>query len=131
MATESRNIGNAASNKRAAPRPGDQPEVKLDEESILRLATIHLLRRHGGLLVASGLREERSGGARRWIITVTLRHPTGHEGYIGDLLYDGKDFEFLTPPDVRKARARQIAADPEGTRRWNEYRASSLPTGEE
>jgi hypothetical protein len=100
-----------------------------DEEQILQAATVHLVRKHGGLLVATGLREEQGQGPRRWIITVTLRYPTGHEGYIGDLLYDGKDFSFLTPEDVRKERARQIAADPEGIRQWNEYRAATLRTG--
>ena len=47
-----------------------------------------------------------------------------------DVLYDGQEFTFLTPPEVRKERARQIAEDPEKIRQWNEYRASTLPPGE-
>jgi hypothetical protein len=79
-------------------------------------------------LIASGLREERIKKLRVWIITVTLRYTTGHEGYIGDLLFDGQDFVYLTPPEIRKERARQIAADSQRTRKWNEYRAATLPT---
>ena len=103
----------------------ESPEINGEEERILRAATIHLVHRHGGLLVATGLREQLLQGTKAWVISVTLRHPTGHEGYIGDLLFDGKEFEFLTPPDVRKERAERIAADPEGIRLWNEYRDSA------
>jgi hypothetical protein len=107
-----------------------QPQVTDEEEQILREATKHLVFQHGMFLVATGLREARIKAVRVWIITVTLRYTTGHEGYIGDLLYDGEEFSFLTPPEVRKERARQIAADPERTRKWNDYRASTLPAGE-
>lgn len=103
----------------------DEPEVNEEEERILRAATIHLVLQHGGLLVATGLREQLGQGTRAWVINVTLRHPTGHEGYIGDLLYDGQEFEFLTPSDVRKERAQQIALDPEGIRLWNEFSRSA------
>jgi hypothetical protein len=104
-------------------------EVDEDDTCILRKSTLYLVRTQGMLLVATGIREELHAGSKRWIIAVTLRYPTGHEGYIGDLLYDGKDFEFLTPDEVRDARVKQIAADPEGVRIWNEYRASTLPAG--
>jgi len=100
------------------------------EEKILREATKHLVYEQGMFLVATGLRETRVKGLRVWIITVTLRYTTAHEGYLGDLLYDGENFTFLTPTEVRKDRARQIAADPERMRKWNEYRASTLRPGE-
>lgn len=96
------------------------------QERILRKATAHLLRHYGMFLVATGLREARVRELPVWIITVTLRYTTGHEGYVGELLYDGKEFVFLTPPEIRKERVRQIAADPERRRKWNEQ-ASALP----
>jgi hypothetical protein len=94
------------------------------EERIFREATKHLVFDHGMFLVATGLCEARVKELRVWIIAVTLRYTTGHEGYIGDLLDDGKDFTFLTPPEVRKERARQIAADP-ARMRLNASRRSS------
>jgi hypothetical protein len=97
-----------------------------EEERILRAATTYLIRKVGGLLVATGLRAEQRQRGRRWIITVTLRYPTGHEGYIGDLLYDGEVFSFLTSADVRKERARRIEADPALQREWDAYRAATL-----
>ncbi len=108
----------------------EEEEVLDEEERILRAATIHLIRHHGGLLVATGLRETQLKRSRLWIITVTLRYPTGHEGYVGDLLYDGKDFTFLTPPEVVTERVRQIEADPALQREWDEYRASTLSATE-
>jgi hypothetical protein len=107
----------------------DGEEISREAERILREATKYLVFQHGMFLIASGLREARIKKLRVWIITVTLRYTTGHEGYLGDLLFDGQDFTFLTPPEIRKERARQIAADPERTRKWNEYRAATLPTG--
>jgi hypothetical protein len=101
-----------------------------EEEKILQKATIHLIMHHGGLLVATDLREQNEGGQRTWVITVTLRYPTGHEGYVGDLFYDGEEFTFLTPPEVLRERVRAVAADPERERKWNEYRASTQPPGE-
>jgi hypothetical protein len=112
------------------PRPTREPEINEEEQQILREALKYLVFKHGHLLVPTSIREEREQGSRRWIMTVTLRYPTGFEGEIGDLLYDGQDFTFLTPPEVRKERARKIADDPEGIRQWNEYRASTLPAGE-
>ena len=106
-----------------------QPEVLDEEERILREATKHLVYKHGMFLVATGVREARIKGFRVWIITVTLRYGTGDEGYIGDLLYDGEDFTFLTEQSVMDERARKIADDPERMRQWNEYRASTLHAG--
>jgi hypothetical protein len=99
------------------------------EERILREATKHLVLRHGGSLVATGVREVWIRRIRAWIITVTLRYGADDESYIGDLLYDGKDFTFLTEQSVMDERARKIANDPDGARKWNEYRASILHTG--
>ena len=95
------------------------------EERILRAATLELITKHGGHFVATGLRETRIKGHRGWVITVTLRYATGFGGYVGDLLYDGEKFKFLTEQSVIEERVRQIAADPKGNRQWNEYRAST------
>jgi hypothetical protein len=46
------------------------------------------------------------------------------EGYLGDLVCDGAKFTELTELELMRDRARQIAADPEGVRQWNELRAS-------
>jgi hypothetical protein len=107
-----------------------KPELPDEEERILREATKHLVFEHGMFLVATGIREARVKGSRVWVLTVTLRYTTGHEGYIGDLLYDGKGFTFLTEQSVMDERARKIADDPERVRKWNEYRASALHPGE-
>jgi hypothetical protein len=114
---------------RRKPDVSDRDEVVDEQERILRAATRYLVFQHGMFLVATGLRETRIKGVRVWIITVTLRYTTGHEGYIGDLLYDGETFTFLTPPEARKERAQHISADPEGIRAWNEDRASTLRAG--
>ena len=111
-------------------KPDTVEEEALDDaERILRAATLHLITKHGGLFVATGLREMRIKGFPVWIITVTLRYTTGFEGYVGDLLYDGDNFTLLTAETVIEERVRQIAADPEGIRQWNEYRASTLRPG--
>ena len=81
------------------------------------------------MFVTTGLREEHARSGQRWIITVTMRYPTGHEGFVGELLYDGKKFTMLTEDSVIDERVRQIAADPKGIRQWNEYRRSTLPPG--
>lgn len=96
------------------------------EQEILRAATLELITKHGGHFVATGLRETRIKGIRVWIMTVSMRNATGFGGYVGDLLYDGEKFTFLTEPSVIDERVRQVAADPEGLRQWNEYRASTL-----
>jgi hypothetical protein len=115
-----------ANGRKKTPRQR-KPDVRDQQEEILREATVYLVRKHGDLLLATNLRENRVHGSRQWIVTVTLRYPTGHEGYVGDLLYDGKEFSFLTPLEVREERMRKIATDPERLRKWNDYRASTLP----
>jgi hypothetical protein len=105
-----------------------RPKLSPEEERILREATLYLIRKQGGLLIATGIREEPAyREARHWILTVTLRYPTGHEGYVGDLLYDGKKFRFITPDNVIAERVRQIDTDPALQREWHAYRATTLP----
>jgi hypothetical protein len=111
-------------------KPSKRPEATERVEQVLRAATLHLVQKHGMFLVATGARELWIKGFRAWIITVTLRYAAGHEGYIGDLLYDGEQFSFLTEQSNMDERAQRIAGDPEGLRRWNEYRASTLHPGE-
>ena len=110
-----------------ATRQRKQPQRIEEEERILREATIFLIHKVGGLLVATGLREERRRGARRWIVTVTLRYPTDYEAYWGDLLYDGETFSVLTPPEVLREREQAIEHDPLRRQKWHDYRNSSLP----
>ena len=113
----------AAQKKRAA-------EIFAEEEQILRKAAIYCLFHFPMLWTVGGIKEEpATDGCRRWIIAVYLRYPTGHEGYLGDLLYDGKTITEITDREVMRQRARVIAADPERIREWNEYRASTLPPG--
>jgi hypothetical protein len=110
-----------------------RPQLNLEEERILQRAQIYLLfeAKRPMLWTVAGIREEKTdGGSRRWIIAVHLRYPTGFEGYLGDLLYDGSRITELTDLGVMQERARQIAADPEGIRQWDEYRASTLPPDE-
>jgi len=114
----------------AAMRP-TRHEINEQEEQILRAATLHLIQKHGMFLVATGTREVQIKGFRVWIITVTLRYAVGHEGYIGDLLYDGEQFTFLTEQSVMDQRAQEIAEDPAELRKWDEYRASTLHPGDE
>src|SRR5438552_17229924 len=111
---------------RKAAHRKPKPDISEQENEVLRAATLELVTKHGGHFVATGLRETRIKGIRVWIITVTLRYTTGFGGYVGDLLYDGEKFTFLTEQSVIDERVRQIAADPEGIRQWNEYRASTL-----
>ena len=112
--------------RRKATHRKPKPDLGEQEDEILRAATLELVTKHGGHFVATGLRETRIKGFRVWIITVILRYATGLGGYVGDLLYDGEKFTFLTEQSVIDERVRQIAADPEGIRQWNEYRASTL-----
>lgn len=113
-----------ATKRRKKPEAIDE-----QEERICREAIKYLLFNHGGLLVPTAVRETRIKGFPVWILTVTLRYPTGHEGYVGDLLYDGENFTLLTEQSVMDERARQIAADPERARKWNEFRAATLQAG--
>jgi hypothetical protein len=117
--------------KAALATDKEQPHFDPEEERILRAATLHLITKHGMFLVATGAREVHIKGMPVWIITVTLRFDKDIEGYIGDLLYDGEEFTFLTEPSVIDERARKIANDPERLRKWNEYRHSTLHPGKE
>jgi hypothetical protein len=114
----------------AAARRKKAAEIFEEEERILRQAAIYCLLTFPTLWTVGGIKEEQgTDGSRKWIIAVHLRYPTGHEGYLGDLLYDGKKVTELTDRDVMRQRAKQIAADPKGIREWNEYRASTLRPG--
>jgi hypothetical protein len=93
-----------------ATRRTHQPQINEEEERMLREATLYLIRNHGGLFVATALRKEQTEGSTRWVITVTLRYPSGHEGYVADLLYDGHAFALLTDPSEIDERVRKIAA---------------------
>jgi hypothetical protein len=116
---------NRSASRKVQPRARRAPD---EEEGILQAATLHLITKHGGLFVATGVREIHVKGFPVWIIKVMLRYPTGFDGYVGDLLYDGDNFKFLTEQSVIDERVRQIEADPEGVRQWNEYRAATLRT---
>ncbi|HVA50283.1 MAG TPA: hypothetical protein VNH11_28270 [Pirellulales bacterium] len=109
------------------------PPVDLEEEAILKRAQIYLLfeAKRPMLWTVAGIREEKSDdGCRRWIVAVNLRYPTGFEGYLGDLAVDGERITELTDLKTMQERARQIAADPEGKRQWDEYQASTFQAGE-
>lgn len=74
------------------------------------------------LWTVAGIREEvGDNGSRRWIIAVHVRYPTGFEGYLGDLLYDGERFTELTDLEVMRERGRQIDADPRREQSWIAY----------
>jgi hypothetical protein len=127
-------VANRANKKAPAKaRRPKAPPLNEEEEEILRKAQIYLLfeAKRPLLWTVAGIREERGDdGSRRWVIAVNLRYPTGFEGYLGDLLYDGERFTQLTDRELMRERVRKIAADPEGRRQWDEYRASTLPPGE-
>lgn len=114
-----------------SPRRTSNAEIDEEDEQILQKAQVYLLfeAKHPMLWTVAGIRAEKNDdGSRRWIIAVNLRYPTGFEGYLGDLVYDGVKFTELTELELMRDRARQIAADPEGIRQWNELRASALPS---
>ena len=107
------------------------PELDEEEEQILKKAQIYLLfeAKRPMLWTVAGIREEKGeDGSRRWTIAVHLRYPTGFEGYLGDLLYDGERITELTDLEQMRERARQIAADPEGRRQWDELCAAAIQT---
>ena len=113
----------------ATLRRRKKPELNAEEEALFRAATLHLITHHGMFLVATDVREARVKGFRVWIFTVILRYDKGDEGYVGDLLYDGDEFTFLTEQSIMDERIRKIAENPERLRKWNEYRASTLHPG--
>jgi hypothetical protein len=111
-----------------------QKPAELDQEveEILAKAQRYLLieAKRPMLWTVAGIKEEKGeDGSRQWIIAVHVRYPIGHEGYLGDLLYDGKRITELTDLELMRERGRQIAADSALEREWNEYRRSSMPTG--
>jgi hypothetical protein len=126
VATRSR--GHARERAAGSKRRKRKPDINQEEEEILKRAQSYMLFEAGRPMfwTVAGIREEKGDdGSRRWNIAVNLRYPTGFEGYLGDLLYDGTRFTELTDLEVMRERGRQIAADPEGIRQWNEYRAAT------
>jgi hypothetical protein len=133
VATRSHEEARTKAKTAGSKRRKTEPEINLEEEEILKRAQIYLLfeARRPMLWTVAGIREERGDdGSRRWIIAVNLRYPTGFEGYLGDLLFDGTRFSERTDLELMRERAIQIAADPERDRKWNELRASAVPSGE-
>src|SRR6266852_6472177 len=110
--------------KKVSKRPRQQAAVNTrrkpareftdEEQSILREAMCYCLQHFPMLWTTGGMREDPwENGSRRWILPVYLRYPTGHEGYLGDLRYDGKQFTELTDQEVMRERAKKIESDPE------------------
>jgi hypothetical protein len=100
----------------AAQATRRQKSRELDEEheQILKKAQIYLLfeaKRPMFWNVADIREGKGEGGSRRWIIAVHLRAPSGHQGYLGDLLYDGERFTELTDVELMRRRVQQITAD--------------------
>jgi hypothetical protein len=98
-----------------ATRRQKSRELDEEQEQILKKAQIYLLfeaKRPMFWSVADIREEKGEGGSRRWIIAVHLRAPSGHEGYLGDLLYDGERFTELTDVELMRRRVQQITADP-------------------
>ena len=99
-----------------------------EEEAILKQAQIYLLfeAKRPMLWTVADIREEKADdGSRRWIIAVHLRYPTGHEGYLGDLVYDGERVTESTDLELMRQRGREIAADPALQREWLDFRNST------
>jgi hypothetical protein len=113
--------------KRTKRRTGGK--VAKEQERIIREATLYLIQKHGMFLVATRVRKISIREISAWVVSVTLRYDKGDEGYIGDLLYDGEAFTFLTDPSVVHERICRIAGDPAGLRQWNEYRATTFHAG--
>lgn len=102
-----------------------------EEEEACWIAAVYCVRMFPMLLTVGGSRELPSfNGQRRWIIAVHLRYPTGFEGYVGDLLCEGVRITELTEREEMDQRSREIDADPERERQWNEYVATHFPPGE-
>jgi hypothetical protein len=97
------------------------------EVHVIREAMSYCLHHFPMLWTTGGLPEEHvaDGGVIKWRIHVYLRYPTGHEGYLGDLLYDGKIFVELTEREVMRQRACRIEADPALQREWDEYKSAA------
>jgi hypothetical protein len=108
--------------QRTTPKRERERELTEEEEHIIQEAACYCLHHFPMLWTTEGVPEERRAedGSCQWMIRVYLRYPTGHEGYLGDLLYDGKQFAELTDREIMRERAKTIAADPERTRQGNE-----------
>lgn len=107
--------GNILTKARKRTLRTKKPELDLEEEAILQKAQVYLLfeaKRPMFWNVADIREEKGEDGSRHWIIAVHLRAPSGHEGYLGDLRYDGERFTELTDVELMRERVRQIAADP-------------------
>ena len=114
--------------KPAKVRRKKLPPINEEEERILKKAQIYLLfeAQRPMLWTVADIREEKGeDGSRRWIIAVHLRYPTGHEGYLGDLVYDGERVTELTDLELMRRRGREIAADPARQREWEAYLAAN------
>ena len=113
-------------------RPSKVPRLDEEEEAILKRAQIYLLfeAKRPMLWTVAGIREEKAtDGSRRWIIAVHLRYPTGHEGYLGDLLFDGTRIVELTDVELMRQRGRVIAADPALQMEWEAFLAANPSPG--
>ena len=74
---------------RTTRRPQTREQID-EEEEVCWIAAIYCLRTFPTLWTVGDIREEPSvSGLRRWIVAVHVRYPTGHEGYVGDLLVEG------------------------------------------
>ena len=121
-------VRKAKNEKPVKVRRKKPPPLDEEEERILKRAQIYLLfeAQRPMLWTVADIREEKGDdGSRRWIIAVHLRYPTGHEGYLGDLLFDGERISELTDLELMRQRGRAIAADPALQREWDEYRAAN------
>ncbi len=99
--------------RRAIPRR-KQTEISQEEEEILRKAQIYLLftaKRPMFWNVAAIREVKGKADTRYWIIAVHFHAPSGHEGYLGDLCYDGEQFTELTDVELMRERVRQIVED--------------------
>jgi hypothetical protein len=103
-----------------------------EEERILQRAQIYLLfeAKRPMLWTIADIREEKGeDGSRRWIVAVHLRYPTGHEGYLGDLLVVGERITELTDLELMRQRGREIAVDPARQREWEAFLAANPSPG--
>jgi hypothetical protein len=108
-------------------RPKKLTRAACDEE-LLRKASKHLVLSHGMFYVATAIKEDfPRGNVEACIISISIRYPTGHEGYVGDWRYDGQKFEFVTDVKIMEERAAKIAEDPERNKKWDENRSSGVP----
>ena len=126
-------VQKAKTDKPTKVRRAKAPLPDPEEEAILKRAQIYLLfeARRPMLWTVADIREEQADdGSRRWIIAVHLRYPTGHEGYLGDLLFDGERISELTDLELMRQRGRAIAADPARQREWDEHLAANPSPGE-